>query len=90
MAKKKREIVQDKEETPWEKFLNIHKDKTVYQIYQLALISQVKPDIEPPTKPDKRRTREEIALIPTKTEWETYTQEEKDAFLELKKSWRKN
>ena len=55
MAKKKREIVQDKEETPWEKFLNIHKDKTVYQIYQLALISQVKPDIDEPSQPIPKR-----------------------------------
>ena len=88
MAKKRQSPIEEKQLTPWEIFLTLHKHKTIYTQYQMALEAGVKPDIPPPPKPTARRSREEIALTPTKSQWEKMTQDQKDAFLELKKSWR--
>jgi len=90
MPKKRQSPIEEKELTPWEKLIKINKDKTVYTVYQIALQDGIQPDIPPPPKPTARRTREEIALTPTKSMWEKMTQEERDAFLELKKTWRKH
>ena len=89
MPKKRHSPIEEKELTPWETFLSYNKDKTIYTLYQMALEQSIKPDIPPPPKPTARRSREEIALTPTKSMWEVMTQEERDAFLELKKTWRK-
>ena len=71
----------------WDYFQKAHKDKTIYTVYHMALSQGIQPPIPPPTKPTARRTREEIALTPSKDQWEVMTQEEKDAFLALKKTW---
>lgn len=49
--------------TKWNHFLEAHKDKTIYTIYNLALQSGLKPPIKPPKKPNKRRSREELARV---------------------------
>lgn len=88
MPKKRQSPIEERELTLWETFVKTNKDKSLYTLYHMALKQSITPDIPEPPKPTARRTREEIALTPTKSQWEEMTREQKDAFLELKRSWK--